>query len=678
MRPRRPPQYITPEGYSPLVAGDTHVYEWYEDSSDLRLRYGLQRGHWMRFRGESGETGPMPGHRWRGTAIAFQNTDGSWGDFVELRGAVYVPEWDGTRMRLVRGHLGAARTQWQELKGRTGAPGHMPRHEVVDSGVRFERPDGQWGEVIPIRALEIPGPPGPPPRHEIDRARQRIRFENPEGGWGAWLELGSEANKVVFMGGGGSGGAAGPTPVALSTTNWNPATGTFPATSLNGQVYRSTGVASIDGVDFANGDLITALTANASTTSYADWNLQPKSHAAAPTPTLTDWDPLATGAFPAGSIKGQRYRSISIATVDGIDFVHGDIITAQVPNASTTAYLSNWTRTPHSHAVAPPTTLTDFDASIGVFPAGATKGQHFRANPGGAIAGVQVPDDGIVMARVDNAAQGTVADWTVLAHIVATPTIPEVPLPLVGTNYSEGIIEYFGKGKDVGGTWTNPDTSGAITLTLSTYESATAVQSNLVRRDGTVNRTATQNLPGQHFRVEFPGPLDRARIDGYMFRSGNVANRNPRSWQIRGSLDGLAWTVIDERINDTSLDGFPANRYVDFASGGPGAAGWWKFVEILSTGPNVAGFDYLELGRFEFFGAYREGDAVDTSVLQHAAFTTDGALIAVPDQTAVTSLPLFATVQPYAMRLLVDQAAQVDEGWWFASPSAGTWQQVPP
>ena len=36
--------------------------------------------------GERGDTGPMPDHEWRGTQLRFEKPDGTWGDFVELRG----------------------------------------------------------------------------------------------------------------------------------------------------------------------------------------------------------------------------------------------------------------------------------------------------------------------------------------------------------------------------------------------------------------------------------------------------------------------------------------------------------------------------------------------------------------------------------------------------------------
>jgi hypothetical protein len=36
--------------------------------------------------GAAGPTGPIPAHQWVGTAVRFQNPDGSWGALVELGG----------------------------------------------------------------------------------------------------------------------------------------------------------------------------------------------------------------------------------------------------------------------------------------------------------------------------------------------------------------------------------------------------------------------------------------------------------------------------------------------------------------------------------------------------------------------------------------------------------------
>lgn len=41
--------------------------------------------------GPKGEKGDAPAHEWSGTKLRFENPDGSWGDFVELRGPAGQP-----------------------------------------------------------------------------------------------------------------------------------------------------------------------------------------------------------------------------------------------------------------------------------------------------------------------------------------------------------------------------------------------------------------------------------------------------------------------------------------------------------------------------------------------------------------------------------------------------------
>jgi len=40
--------------------------------------------------GEQGETGAPPEHEWSGTSVRFKNPDGTWGDFVDLKGVALI------------------------------------------------------------------------------------------------------------------------------------------------------------------------------------------------------------------------------------------------------------------------------------------------------------------------------------------------------------------------------------------------------------------------------------------------------------------------------------------------------------------------------------------------------------------------------------------------------------
>lgn len=300
--------------------GPRPAHEVTEDG--LYIRFQTQAGtwgEWIRMRGEQGLTGPMPAHQWDGSRLQFQQADGGWGPSVELQGVHYVPEIDNYRLRFVRTDEAPDVTAWRNIRGQKGARGPIPDHEVSETGrLRFQKPDGEWGEIIDIRALLEPsvqqGPPGPPPRHEINQATGQIRFEQPDGTWGEWLEFTSTGeSRVVFMGGGAEGAAGGATPTAIPVTNWDPSTGTFPSGAENGQVFRATGTGTIDGVTFQPGDLLTGLTGNPSTTSYDDWTRTPHDT------TATATQPLSVTALPTyASVQPFEYRLL-VQQVDAAD-----------------------------------------------------------------------------------------------------------------------------------------------------------------------------------------------------------------------------------------------------------------------------------------------------------------------------------------------------------------------
>ena len=88
-----------------LLRGERGLAEFYdEDGHVTRIREKVGDGvmgedrvitgtHWNDLpwiitgeKGDKGDTGPMPNHDWSGTALRFQNPDGTWGDRVDLKG----------------------------------------------------------------------------------------------------------------------------------------------------------------------------------------------------------------------------------------------------------------------------------------------------------------------------------------------------------------------------------------------------------------------------------------------------------------------------------------------------------------------------------------------------------------------------------------------------------------
>ena len=73
--------------------------------------------------GISGPQGPMgtvPGHEWSGTNLRFENPDGSFGAFVDL-------------------------------KGDTGDVGDSPEYQWSGTSIRFRNPDGSWGSYVNLK-----------------------------------------------------------------------------------------------------------------------------------------------------------------------------------------------------------------------------------------------------------------------------------------------------------------------------------------------------------------------------------------------------------------------------------------------------------------------------------------------------------------------------------------------
>lgn len=61
-----------------------------------------------------------------------------------------------------------------------GPQGPKPNHEVDGTSIRFENPNGTWGEWMDLQGL--------PPEHEIEGSA--LRFKNPDGSWGEWITIG--------------------------------------------------------------------------------------------------------------------------------------------------------------------------------------------------------------------------------------------------------------------------------------------------------------------------------------------------------------------------------------------------------------------------------------------------------------------------------------------------------
>lgn len=54
-------------------------------------------------KGDKGDTGPMPAHEWKGTKLRFEQSDGQWGKWVDLKGKPGDKGEDGKRVVVMGG-----------------------------------------------------------------------------------------------------------------------------------------------------------------------------------------------------------------------------------------------------------------------------------------------------------------------------------------------------------------------------------------------------------------------------------------------------------------------------------------------------------------------------------------------------------------------------------------------
>jgi hypothetical protein len=98
-------------------------------------------------KGEDGQDGDVPEHRWVGTALQFRQQGETWGPLVDLKGATSDS-----------GPIGAT--------GPKGDTGPVPDHRWIGSVLQFRLPNGDWGPAIDLKGT--PGEKGEPGVDGVD------------------------------------------------------------------------------------------------------------------------------------------------------------------------------------------------------------------------------------------------------------------------------------------------------------------------------------------------------------------------------------------------------------------------------------------------------------------------------------------------------------------------------
>jgi hypothetical protein len=116
--------------------------------------------------GSTGATGPSPSHAWSGYSLRFQNPNGTWGSYVNLRGATGAQGATGptgsTGSQGPQGNTGpTGATGPAGSTGATGSTGPAPEHGWSGYSLRFKNPNGTWGSYVNLRgATGATGPQG--------------------------------------------------------------------------------------------------------------------------------------------------------------------------------------------------------------------------------------------------------------------------------------------------------------------------------------------------------------------------------------------------------------------------------------------------------------------------------------------------------------------------------------
>lgn len=149
--------------------------------------------------GIQGQTGPRPRHIWEGTTVSFEQPDGSYGAYVDLKGPQGIQGPQGNiGPQGPQGDVGPQGPQG--IAGPVGPRGLQGIPGPVG-------PQGERGPVGPTGATGIQGPRGLSPKHEW--VGSSLRFEQQDGTWGNLVDLTGPQGIIGPVGPKGSDGADG-------------------------------------------------------------------------------------------------------------------------------------------------------------------------------------------------------------------------------------------------------------------------------------------------------------------------------------------------------------------------------------------------------------------------------------------------------------------------------------
>jgi len=146
--------------------------------------------------------------------------------------------------------------------------------------------------------------------------------------------------------------------------------------------------------------------------------------------------------------------------------------------------------------------------------------------------------------------------------------------------------------------WDNPHAKGKVIVTVSSLEKGTVL--DFVSR--TPTELWTKDVPASWLSIDLG--KNRAVVPNfYTLRHGaNYKADSLRTWDLRGSNDGVKWTLLMRHVNDESLNSnFATNTWPV-----PSVTQAFRHLRILQTGHNSSNHNFLVVSGFEVYGTLYE------------------------------------------------------------------------
>jgi hypothetical protein len=161
--------------------------------------------------------------------------------------------------------------------------------------------------------------------------------------------------------------------------------------------------------------------------------------------------------------------------------------------------------------------------------------------------------------------------------------------------------------------WANPaGAGGPVVVSVSSsnpydFNGPWVVPSEVTGRNGrgAHEEWASTQTPGQWIKWDL-GAAHRMEVSQYALQ--RYADFSPTQqvahWKLQGSNNNVDWTDLDSQ-DVAAQDAADAWRTFALATPVPGAGVGWRYLRLLSTGPNTGGADQFVLSEIEFYGALR-------------------------------------------------------------------------